>query len=172
MELKKKVLGTVAAAALTLSMFGGVAAESDSVTGTVNLVPGVCKVSIAQSEVSFGTWTWKGSEYAHTSGSNVVTLDAKIQTHKPNGTCSGTIRVTDNVIPAKHFTGSFNSSYGSVGPINLGSVVGDDSTTGSYNFPAVGPGEATATLTLNSVPNTLNVGTYSGTIEITANAAN
>ena len=157
MGLKNKVFGTLAAATLTLSMFGSVAAD-DSAHGTVLLGPGTCQVSIAEANANFGTWTYDGvtNKYASNSSNTTSNFNLTVIEHKPLGTCPVSLQFSGltfggaNIGPT-HFQGTIASFSGTLPSGNLGPV------------PLPG-GDYAASLTLVTVPDSYQPGTYEGDI--------
>ncbi len=160
MNLKNKVFGFVAAAALSLSMIGGAAAD-DVMTGTVTLSPGTCQAVISQGTANFGNWTFDGATNTYVStGSNSAAFNVEVYEHKPNGKCPVSVQfngLTNGTatIPASNFVLNVTGYYSGVLP------------SGTYAIPG---GNYSGSLVLSSVPNTFQPGTYTGDITLQVGA--
>lgn len=156
MGLKNKVFGTLAAAALTLSMFGS-AAANDFAHGSVVLEPGTCQVQLAATNVDLGAWKYNGAldKYEKQSGGTVSSGLTIIET-KPGGSCKVTVNFTGLSLGAQ------NIGPGHFTVTAAGTTVPLSSAGQSANYDLPGGGPYPVTLTINSVPHTYQPGTYEG----------
>lgn len=170
MNLKSKVFGFAAATALSLSMMSGaMAANTDSVTGSVILAPTYCSVTIDQASVNFGTWQWNGdlAKYVHVSGNNTQLVSGKLTAGHPNGTCDlkvsfdGLKNEDGDKIEATRFSVAGGGQY--FDPIHS-AVAG--ALSGGHPVLGAEADSGSANIVLNSVPDTFDPGTYSGTLEV------
>ncbi len=170
MNLKSKIFGFAAASIFALSMTTG-AMANDSVGGQVELVKGVCSVSINQASVDFGDWTYNGDEYVRTAGNNVAQLSGEVKAGRPGGTCNLTVQFSGLASGQQNI----DASYFSVGAngtnwLNLDSSHASGLSTGiTGNAPAI---SGSGYVMLDSVPETYQPGTYVGTLDVTINATN
>lgn len=161
MNLKKKVFGFVAAAALTLSMATGVAAQTPghAVLSGTQCATGPVVGPAPGATADFGTWVYDGvSGYVPQGDTSHPILVNVTNVPAPGKTCAVTIAITqpltNNIeeIPASHFS----ISVGGVGQHPVPST-----------FQQGTGGSVTYLLTLNSVPSEASTGTYNGTVTLT-----
>lgn len=157
MNGKSKVFGLLAAIGLTLSMFGGVAAQSSDYewVGVELTDPGgyICGIDIYVNAGSFGTWEFNGSQYVETSGNSTVEFYGDLVGGGMYG-CDVSISFygldnwnTGEWIPADYFSAFSLYQGNSVNPWGFG----DSGVFGIYDF----------NYTLDSVPN-VSAGFYEG----------
>lgn len=168
MNLKKKLFGTLAASAIALSMISGAAAETKETKATAVLMGGQCSVAVTGS-LGFGGWTYDGTGYGITSGTDNDTLSWTLKAGNPAG-CNvslgfGGLYNGGHHIGLEHFYGELWGPSGSQGSAMLDNVAGLDS--GTYGDTGMPSGSMNAYLRLASVPDDVMPGTYTGTIYTT-----
>jgi hypothetical protein len=155
MNLKTKVVGFAAGAALSIGLATGVmAAPGDTTVTLANGAP--CAASISAGEINFGAWTWDGDSYANsTAASGSVTVAATNAVFGVTA-CNVTLVIND-----------LSSASGSIPAADL-TLSG--TTPGTYTVPQQQSVDVTAVLTTDLT--TLAPDTYTGTITVgTVNAA-
>lgn len=179
MGLKNKVFGTIAAAALTVSMIGGAAAAPNSgqVTGTVVVDEGVCGIQLSQSNSNLGTWKWIDTAYVYQSGNTAMTISGTLFPAEPNGVCDinvatdGLVGQTDS--SKKIGTDNFDGSIDGTNFYPLSAFVSESEVAPPGKmFEDVQSGPGSVFLKLRSVPNTVTPQTYQGTITLTVSNPN
>jgi hypothetical protein len=172
MNLKSKVFGMLAAAALMLSMtLGAVSADTSvSSSASTELIGGACSI-VANDSANFGNWIYDGSKYNPEHGTAPqVDLSWTVTAGNPAG-CTVNINFYglqngSSLIELNHF-------YASVyfGPES-------NHVTGTWGNAIFGPGKGHVSsgvptgpgavwMQLNSVPDTFMPGSYVGAIHAT-----
>lgn len=182
MTFKGKVLGTLSAVVLTMSMAFGVSAEPSSLS--VNENPnGVCSASAGTGTVDFGTYEWNGTNFVRTSPQPTLTFTVS-QTYAPIGTtvsCDVSVTASDlsnvthpdpaYIVPQAALSLSAGTGQGAIsgthwmygnGTTNFGPKVVDGGE-GDYSFN-LGISHASSPSPNNRIK---AVGTYEGTVIIT-----
>jgi hypothetical protein len=171
MNLKSKMLGTVAAAAITLSMTFGVASADPSASSSASaeLIGGACSI-VANSSANFGNWVYDGNEYLPENGVPEVTLNWTLTEGNPSG-CNVNINFYgiqngSSLIGLNAFYTSvhFGDSSQHVGPTWGNAVFGPGL---GYVASGVPTGGGSMWLQLNGVPGDLMPGTYNGAVYAT-----
>lgn len=163
MGFKNKVFGVLAAAALTLSMVGGAAAES-SKEGTAILDGGACKVNVSTGLLNFGTWTWDGSRYVQPGTDNASNVQLSVVTPYGQEDCS--VSVKSDGLERAGTSGEKASTLTDLSARDQDAqgewqqIVGPNSDA-SFDL---GNGNSTLRIRLNSVGETYVPGTYTGEI--------
>ena len=165
MNAKSKVFGLLAAAALSLTMFGGVMAQTSSDSEGVSTVlvnsVSLCAVDIYTYGGGFGTWQASGGAFVETSGVHTQDFSAYV-TNASGGPCNvsiafGGLTGPGGLIGTSNFSAWSWNWWGYVDPAghSVSNVVSYWGNWWDFSY------------TLNSVPSTLTAGTYSGTISAT-----
>lgn len=167
MGLKSKIVGFVAAAALTFSMSG--AAGAVDVGGEVILNGGACKITATNGGFHFGTWTFDGEDYV-SSGSTLSSIDLSVQRAQAKNTC--TVSVDTNGL-TKQGTGAIGSEP-TIGSEHFSAAVTQGvSSEVLQDLPhdaQVRNGNASLGINLDEVPDTYVAGVYQGSFDITISA--
>lgn len=162
MNIRTKALGILAALMMTMSLSAGAMAQTtDTENVSVSLENQVCGIDIGVTGGSFGTWTWNSAAYEKPADST-VSLTADFL-RAPFGGCTVTVTFAG--------LGSAPPAI-DIGPGNFSAAIGTTPIGDPSNWAET---SATSTdfafsYTLDSVPDTLSPGNYSG--EIVANVAN
>lgn len=169
MDFRKKVIGFLAASALTFSMAAGVAAN-DSRTGTVQLDGGSCQVVITSGNLDFGTWTWNGTQYVTEGDQSSALVVAVTPAWSQN---TGARPTCDIAVSTNGLIHIENSRAGS-GLEDLTAQVGTGASQPIADpaNPAVfelGGGSSTIGVKLNSVGSEFRPGEYRGQFNVTIN---
>jgi hypothetical protein len=170
MNLKSKLFGFTAAAALSLSiMTGAMAQSSTQVPAEVTLKGTTCSVSMTEGgSLFYGEWQWNGYQYVRDGNAVSKTLKADVKSGNPSG-CILTLkfdgmRSGSNHIPNSAFVGGI-PGVGS--GVNMGLV--PNLSTGFQLPGTFDSGEHSGSLALtddNNVINTLMPGSYGGPLTI------
>ena len=161
MNAKSRSFGLLAAVALSLSMFGGVMAQSSESEGVSTVLTGnaapLCYIDIHAVDGGLGSWDYDGTGFVETSGVstqefygdlyNVPALGCNVSVTFGGLSGPGGLIGTENFSAFAYWYG------GNVDPASHGA----SNVSPYYDF----------SYTLNSVPSTLTEGTYSGTIGAT-----
>lgn len=170
MGIKKKVFGTLAAAALTLSVFAGAGAQSTGyVGGDVILGEGACGIVATAGNADFGTWTWDGSVYQPGTQNTFVWLTVKTPWSAGESTCPLQIS-TDGLGLAQH--GADQALPETLFRTDVGQRNASGGWSNGWMKPlpsthTVRNGDARVQIDLRSVPADYQPGTHSGTFNFT-----
>lgn len=168
MNGKSKVFGLLAAIGLTLSMFGGVAAQSsDSEWVNVELTDSggyICSLNLFTIGGSFGMWDFDGVSYVETTGNSTLLLGTDIFGGSATG-CDVSISfwglsnwMTGEWIDPSYFSAYSDYQGAGVDPWGFG----DTGVPNGLNGPNVTYYDFE--YTLNSVP-MVSAGLYEGSID-------
>jgi hypothetical protein len=160
MNLKSTTFGLLAAAALSLSMFGGAIAQStdsEDVSTVLSNAGPICSVDINTAAGGFGTWQHNGNGFVETSGVSTQTFLTNI-INPSNGLCDLTIAFggltgPGGTIGTENFSAWSLTSPGVLNP--AGHTVANVGSTWDFGY------------TLNFVPSTMTAGKYIGSISAT-----
>ncbi len=171
MNLKKKLFGTLAASAIALSMISGAAAETKETKATAVLIGGQCSVAVTGS-LGFGGWTYDGTGYGITSGTDNDTLTWTLKAGDPAG-CNVSLKFSGlynggHHIGLEHFYGDLWAE-GNGGVPTASAMLNDVPGLNNGTFGDTGMKSQTtsAFLRLVDVPDDVMPGTYTGTIYTT-----
>jgi hypothetical protein len=163
MNAKSRGFGLLAAAILSLTMFGGAMAQNSDSEGVSTVLTGdatLCSVDIYTWGGGLGSWEFNGSSYVETSGNSTQYFLGDLY-NIPAAGCNVNVAFSGLVGPggligAENFSAFSYWSGSSVPPASFGA----NNVNPYYDF----------SYTLSSVP-TLAAGTYSGNIVATVSNA-
>jgi hypothetical protein len=177
MNLKSKILGTLAAGAIALSMSVGIAsaAQSDDAQVKVTLAPATaCSVSITDATGSFGTWTWDGENDVYVgptaNADKTVSFTGSLYEAKPGGSCPVTLTFTGLVNGPE--TIGVTNFYGKLDNTSLNGTLPSGVANGLSVPNGMPGGNHSGSLRLNQIPNTITwePAEYFGTVTVSTGA--
>lgn len=170
MKIKNKVVGSVAAIAMAISVIMPAAAED--IGANVNLLPNVCSVTASTSNVSMGPFQFDGKNSYALAGNPTRNIGLSVTVPGPGDTCETSFSLLNDEMT--NGSSSIDGSNLSIKPGRSGGpgfYPGSASSLGSASTWNLYSDTTHSVVRMETAPEDAAPGTYQGTIQIAIVAA-